>query len=109
MGLGDQVPDAVEGANHSDVLLGRSAPRPDSALYLKIEPEDFTLGRRGIRTPRHTFLVERREAQRITLFDNESDPYQMRNVADEQPAHVEKLTRELNGWLARTGDPWGQV
>jgi hypothetical protein len=76
---------------------------------MNIDPRDAVRGRRGVRTPRYTFLVERRDGQRTVLFDNEKDPYQMRNIAGERPALVAELARELNGWLERTGDPWRPV
>ncbi len=109
MGLAAQIPDAVEGADYSDLLLGRSAERPDSALYMKIEPQGPAVGRRGIKTPRYTFLLERYEQERVSLFDNEKDPYQLKNIAAENRSLVGKLTGNLSRWLARTRDPWSKV
>ena len=66
------------------------------------------LGRRGIRTHGHT-LVRVREpgaAEQLILHDNRADPYQLRNVAADDPALVRDLAAELDGWLQRTGDPW---
>ena len=65
-------------------------------------------GCRGVRTHRHTFVVERKRdrSEQHILHDNVEDPYQRRNLADDESAVVKGLTDELNAWLARTGDPW---
>lgn len=107
MGLGDQVPEGVEGSDYSDVLLGLSSARPTSALYMWPDIRSPTGGARGVRTNRYTFVINRRdEGPRTILFDNRDDPYQMRNIAEEAPALVTELTSELNLWLNKTRDPW---
>ena len=43
----------------------------------------------------------------VCWSDNRQDPYQLHDIAAEQPAVVGRLTRdELVPWLKRTGDPW---
>jgi arylsulfatase A-like enzyme len=107
MGMARRIPDAVEGGDHSGAVLGRSSARPDSALYLHIHPTEPTAGRRGLRTYQHTFAIERgADGERIILYDNESDRYQMKNVADENSAVVADLTGRLKRELSRIGDPW---
>lgn len=109
MNLADRTPDGVEGADHSAVLLGRSDVRPASAFYMFPTPYRPTGGARGVRTDRYTFVMDRFEgAPGPILYDNEADPFQMRNVAAAEPARVAKLTAELNRWLAHTLDPWGR-
>lgn len=109
MNLGHRIPEAVQGADHSDVFFGTSAARPDSALYMEINAADPEAGRRGLRTPRYTFVVGRDDGERVTLFDNETDPYQMRDVAAENPALVADLTEKLENHLRETGDPWART
>jgi hypothetical protein len=47
------------------------------------------------------------EPTEIVLHDNLEDPYQLENVAGENPDVVERLVREeLTPWLVRTADPW---
>jgi len=42
-----------------------------------------------------------------TLYDRRADPYQLKNIADEQPGIVKRLIRdELDPWLIKTHDPW---
>jgi hypothetical protein len=41
------------------------------------------------------------------LHDNVRDPYQLRNIAEEQADLVrERVEEELRPWLEKTGDPW---
>ncbi|MCD6346729.1 MAG: hypothetical protein J7L96_04840 [Bacteroidales bacterium] len=43
----------------------------------------------------------------IYLWDRQSDPYEMHNLAVENPELVKKLYHEeLLPWLEKTGDPW---
>ena len=101
-GLGDRIPTAVQGTDYSALLLGRPGPpRPRSALYLDLENEDPAGGKRGVRTHRHTFVRIREEGRPevVILHDNLEDPYQLRNVAAENPGLVTELGRELDLWL----------
>ncbi len=108
MGLGDEVPKCVEGSDYSDAILGKDVPRPDSALYLVMTPEWPGGGRRGLRTYRYTFVIQRRKNKEDTyiLHDNQADPYQFQNIASENPAVVAQLKDELMVWLRETNDPW---
>jgi arylsulfatase A-like enzyme len=106
-GLGDRTPDAVEGSDHSGIMLGREGPRPESALYLSMGAPHPERGMRGVRTQRYTFVMERRGGEeQYTLHDNEEDPYQMRSVAGDDPGLVADLRAETLRWLRDTGDPW---
>ncbi len=108
MGLADRIPNGVEGTDYAGVLLDSVGDRPSSALYLDVDPTWPEGGKRGLRTARYTFVVIREKdgEEETLLFDNEQDPWQLRNVADQAPAVVEQLTAELNDWLRRTNDPW---
>ena len=120
MGLSHQIPEDVEGSDYSGVILGEDTHRPSSALYLVMTPDWPGGGRRGLRTHRYTFVIQRRkgveraaspfkiEEETYILHDNQRDPYQIRNVADENPTVVKELTNELNHWLEKTKDPWLQ-
>jgi arylsulfatase A-like enzyme len=110
MGLADQIPDAVEGADHSNVFLGKSAQRPELAVYMHLAAGNLAGDRRGLRTPGHTMEIARNDrGESVGLFDNAKDPYQMKNIADESSALVAELTKKLNAELARIGDPWASA
>jgi hypothetical protein len=57
-----------------------------------------------VRTTRYTYAVH--EDARWLLFDNQSDPYQMKNLA-EDPAHkslMDGFDAQIKGWIKKTGD-----
>lgn len=106
MGLSDRLPNDVEGADYSLIMLGKKGKRPTSALYLNCSGPHG--GRRGLRTHRYTFSItpNKNGNKEIILFDNQKDPYQLNNIAGTNPAIVRKLTAELKRWLQKTNDPW---
>lgn len=108
MGAGDRMPGDVEGTDLSGAFLGHEIERPTSVLYLDVHPDRPEGGARGVRTHRYTFVIERERGHddHCILYDNQEDPYQLRNVADERSEVVRALTQELHRWLERTGDPW---
>lgn len=110
MGCGDQPPTDLEGADLSGAFLGEETARPTSALYLDVHPENPAGGKRGLRTHRHTFVAIREGGEeRCILHDNERDPYQLADIAPENPDLIADLRTEMNQWLEKTGDPWLQM
>ncbi len=66
-------------------------------------------GRRGIRSNRYTLMIDRKIGKPLTyvLHDNQTDPYQMNNIAEQNERLINKLIeQELLPWLEHTGDPW---
>lgn len=101
MGLEDMIPDSVEGTDYSMALLGGRMNPPESIPYL-------WPGQRGVRTDRYTFIIDRSEKdERIILFDNVKDKYQMTNIASEEPEVVSALRKMTYDWVNRIqNDPW---
>jgi arylsulfatase A-like enzyme len=109
LGLADRVPPDVEGTSRASILLNGEGPRPTSQLYIWIPYGEPSLGRRGVRTHRHTLSVEKAGDGSLSyvLHDNVEDPFQLRNIAGENEALVRELMEtELVPWLERTHDPW---
>lgn len=109
MGLSDRIPPGVEGVDHSPALLGRKHTRPESAWYVVSSPTQPAAGTRGIRTHRHTLLVHRGRdgaGERVELYDDLEDPWQLRDIAGESPKVLADLAPELNRWLKHNDDPW---
>ncbi len=113
LGLGDALPATMQGSSYASVLEGKPCERPSSAFYLNCEG-----GARGVRTDRYTMCRRHKSAgqreggpgewkgSETLLFDNTEDPWQTRNMTEEQPAVLSELRGELQGWLDRTGDEW---
>jgi N-acetylglucosamine-6-sulfatase len=109
MGFARDIPAGTEGRSHADLFLGEAGARPASQLYLKVPVGQPALGRRGVRTDRYTLIVTRPEGkpEQVELYDRQSDPAQLRDVAGMRRDVVAGLRREeLDPWLARTRDPW---
>jgi len=104
------VPPTVEGTDWSPIVRGEAQPSGEEAALLAILSE-FTEIRangmrayRGLRTARYTYV--RDTAGPWLLFDNQADPYQMRNLVHsaEHRRLQERLEAQLAERLARMGD-----
>jgi len=107
---GIAIPKTVEGADFSAHLRGGPAPGDGAALIACYAPSgEWTKSRggreyRGVRTQRHTYV--RTLAGPWLLFDNEQDPYQLKNLCGD-PKHAETqkgLEENLQRQLLRTND-----
>jgi len=136
--LGIDVPESVEGTSYAELLLGNSESRASAAviagygnpgrlLAVGQEPSVWamqadslhrsgidwrTTGYRGLRTERHTYVVDRGKKGaylRRFLYDNQTDPYQLHPItavhAMENPT-MERLDSLLLVWLTRMHDPF---
>ena len=107
---GLEIPETVEGRDLSAAVRGELVADDEHALLQCIVPfgefKRRSGGReyRGLRTLRHTYVVDLRGPW--LLFDNETDPYQLRNLVDE-PASAgvrDELHALLTRRLKETGD-----
>jgi arylsulfatase A-like enzyme len=95
------IPGTVEGTDWSPFIRGERTPAGDEAALL-VMPAAFTELRengmhpyRGLRTARHTYVRDTRGPW--LLYDNEADPFQMRNLIGRPEAAG--LQRELENRL----------
>ena len=106
------IPSTVEGLDYSGYIKGGPSPSDGTVMITCPQPfGQFTPMRhggaeyRGLRMPRYTY------ARRLTgpwvLYDNEVDPYQMRNLVGD-PAHA-GLQKELDAELQRRLDAMGDA
>lgn len=97
---GRDIFNAIDAQTTQSVLIANHC-RYDEAVTQNI-PEW-----RGVRTSRYTYAetVNRRP---WLFFDNKSDPYQLRNLVDDegQLAVKQELQRMLDAWLTRLKDPF---
>ncbi len=121
-GLGDRIPDAVEGRDYSRHFLGLdgSAPLRDGALYIRNSDGDKdSLGNvityfpvaRGIKTEHYTlaFTIDKKteRLKSSLLFDDKADPYQLCNLPlEENKALVRELCAKMVPLLKEADDPW---
>lgn len=108
MGLQNKIPLEVQTFDVSSALLSDKEMQDLVQPYYYIQPSNQSTGYRGLRTANHTFAVHATngEIDNIILFDRNKDPYQMKNIAKEQPQKVQQFTKQLKTWLKKTEDPF---
>jgi arylsulfatase A-like enzyme len=126
---GQSVPARMQGADLSPVLRGTDARGPESAFIMAIggasgednegaakgggrakrrAAKNPVRGWRGVRTDRFTYV--KKEAGRgldpWLLYDNQKDPYQMRNLLDDGAYEQQRkdLDALVGQWLKRAGE-----
>lgn len=69
--------------------------------------DNQTTGYRGLRTNTHTCVVHATDGKtdEVLLFDHQEDPYQINNIASEQPRLIRSFEGQLKRWLTATNDP----
>lgn len=106
---GLEVPKTMQGADLSRVALGETTAGPDAVLlqiFVPFNPDGIAKPWRGIITADCTYA--RSEDEPWVLFDDKSDPAQMKNLALD-PAHSalrEKLDAQLAALMQKHGDAW---
>jgi arylsulfatase A-like enzyme len=109
--LGCPVPPAMQGADLSALVRGDAAAGsgPESLYLQEATAGDQARSQgmlpwRGLRTRRYTYA--RNLDGPWMLFDDEADPYQLRNLVDDPAARDirDALDRDLQRWMASTGD-----
>ena len=104
-----RIPETVEGQNLAPILDGQEKDLTDAALIECIAPcgewERRNGGReyRGIRTRRYTYVKDLNGPW--LLFDNQKDPYQMKNLL--KNTDVDVLKKHLDNKLMRMLDDIG--
>lgn len=107
---GLQIPDGVQGTDHSKALEGAADSKPPASAFLClpvsiIQARTFGFSEyRGVRTERHTYV--RSIEGPWLLYDNLRDPYQMNNLCGKPEAEAlrKNLEGELHRWLEKLDD-----
>lgn len=112
----DNIPADMDGESFAEQFLTGKGERPKWQWYMWTPPEDATAGRRGIRNTEYTFVVSKakdkdkdkaqNKPNEYYLHDNVNDPYQLKNIAGENPVLVKELTGVLEKMLRKYDDPW---
>lgn len=103
---GVEIPETIEGEDLSGFMTGTRKDEDRAALFMMVAPfagcdlEAY----RGIRTMQYSYI--RTHDGPWLLYDNQSDPYQMKNLAD-LPEHSDlqkELDSKLQTMLKERGD-----
>jgi arylsulfatase A-like enzyme len=102
------VPESVQGKDWSSLIAGRTKDAAEPAALLNL-PASFSVVRRlgfaeyrGVRTPRYTYV--RSIHGPWLLYDNQTDPYQKKNLVNDQPELRSRMDRRLDEMLKAAGD-----
>jgi arylsulfatase A-like enzyme len=105
------IPAGVQGSDMSAVMTGKKKPNSERAALMTCPQPFAQWGRhvggreyRGVRTERHSY-VKSLEGPWL-LYDNEDDPYQLRNLTGKPEAKSiqDDLEQRLRQMLKDTGD-----
>ncbi len=106
---GLEVPSHMQGADLSRVAFGQSKTGPDAVLmqiFVPYNNDGIAKPWRGIRTDRYTYA--RYEDAPWVLFDNQTDPWQMTNLAG-HPTYKDterQLDEQLAALMKKHSDAW---
>ncbi len=106
--MGLEIPREVEGMDLSRCALGKSGPQPEAAFLQNTGAcAAWQNGHewRALRDKRYTYAVYRRDKAEL-LFDNSTDPYQMKNLAagPEHKSTLERFRRMLKTRMESLND-----
>ena len=90
-GLNKNIPTQVQGTDYSKLFLGGKMKQPLTQPYI-----DWGICR-GVRSKNYTFHNCYGNKEPV-LFDNRKDPYQMNNIAAENPNLVKKFRQAIQCW-----------
>jgi len=108
---GAPIPDTVEGCDFSPILRGEAEVDDGDAYlacFVPFHQMTYSNGGRdyrGLRTERYTYV--RDHAGPWLLFDNETDPYQLNNLAGDADLCAE-FEEKLQRKLKKLNDPFAQ-
>lgn len=103
---GTAVPASVQGLDLSGALRGATDAPTREAVFLQAIDTPLVPhpGWRGLRTTDHLFAAQ--EQGPWLLFDLDADPWQRRNLVDDDPALARQFHQRTLDAMARLGDRW---
>lgn len=108
MGLKEEIPAEVQTFDLSAEILKGGGRKGLAQPYYFVNYDDHSTGYRGLRTDRYTYSVHATKGviDEVILFDRKKDPYQLSNIAANDPKLVGQLNKQLKAWLEQTHDPF---
>lgn len=120
VGLTKKIPESVQGNSYASVFLDEfEKEMNNSVLYLHNSPGEkdqngmvnsYFPSERGLKTNKYTFAIsinKQNEIQKVVLFDDKNDPYQLKNLyTGVEQKLFKELCKELGKKLTEIKDPW---
>ena len=107
MGFQKEIPSTVQTFDLGNAII-TGEPKEIVQPYYFVKYDNHATGYRGLRTDRYTYVVHATDGKidKVILFDRNNDPYEMDNIANQQPELIRKFSRQLQAWLTQTNDPF---
>lgn len=111
-GLDSMLPADLEGINYASTIFegkfkGTNAQPYISITDSEVQPEQLSLGRRGVRTVRYSYQVEFiKGVKKETLFDRKEDPFQQQNRVSLYPELAQKFYDLTKKNAKKMSDPF---
>ena len=109
MGFKSSTPASVKGKSHAALFLTGKGMRPTSQMFINIPYRTPGFGQRGVRTLNHKLVIKvlPDKPKETILYDLQTDPYELKNIAAQNPEIVKTLIqKELIPWLKSSADPF---
>lgn len=108
MGFQKDIPSEVQTFDLSAALLKGKEMKELVQPYYRVEPSNIHTGYRGLRLQRYTFAIRATDGKQdeVVLFDRQTDPWQLENIAGRYPGLVKEFSKQLKEWLEKTDDPF---
>lgn len=105
LGLTNQIPEDLHGTDVGEAILKNRDGEIKQVIY------HYANSSRGFADDRYTFVLQGRETEsglqfEKLLFDHKQDPYQMHNIAEENPELAAKCYETLKQLLEECNDPF---
>tara|TARA_R110001592_G_scaffold361272_1_gene671573 strand:- start:33653 stop:35164 length:1512 start_codon:yes stop_codon:yes gene_type:complete len=107
LGATKGIPSNLDEEDLSSIILKNEGTQPSSVLYYYIEEGQPASGHRGIRTKTHTYVIalDTQNIERVFLYDNRKNPYQISNLAGKDTALENMLKEQLQQQLKEKNNP----
>lgn len=108
LGLQNKIPPSIDGKSYASYWLNGKGEMPVEQYILgTISGSDPASGFRGIRNTSYKLAyVKKKGAPTVYLFDLKKDPFELNNIAAQQPEVLQSMKQSLLKWLQKTNDPF---
>ncbi|MGJ7030190.1 sulfatase family protein [Niabella hirudinis] len=108
IGLQKDIPSAVDGKSYASYWLTGKGKMPSVQYILgTINGRNPNSGFRGVRTADYKLAYVKAQGKIVPyLFDLKKDPFELKNIYDEQSSLVSSMRQQLLDWLTQNKDPF---
>lgn len=108
MGFQKEIPGEVQTLDLASEIVSGKERKDLAQPYYFVNFDNHATGYRGLRTNIYTYATHATNGviDEVILFDRVKDPYQLKNIASQNPQIIQQLKKQLKEWLTKTKDPF---